>query len=87
MHQRWQLQQAKAKLSEVVERAISDGPQIITRHGKDAVVVVAAEEFGQGQRPQPRVPLGEFLYNSPLRGSDLKLERAKDQPRPTPTFD
>lgn len=82
MSNRWQLQQAKARLSEVVNLAISDGPQVITRHGKDAVVVVRADDFGKSAAP--KVPLGEFLLNSPLRGSGLRLHRLRDTPRSAP---
>ena len=41
----WQLQEAKAKFSQLVQKAIDEGPQTVTRHGKPAVVVVAAEQF------------------------------------------
>jgi len=41
----WQLQSAKQRFSEVVRRALEIGPQMVTRHGRDAVVVVSAEEF------------------------------------------
>jgi prevent-host-death family protein len=41
----WQLQEAKQRLSEVVRRALEDEPQVISRHGHNAVVVVAADEF------------------------------------------
>lgn len=82
MPNRWQLQQAKARLSEVVNLAISDGPQVITRHGKDAVVVVRADAFEKSGAPE--VALGDFLLNSPLRGSGLRLHRLRDTPRPAP---
>jgi prevent-host-death family protein len=85
MHQRWQLQQAKAKLSEVVERAISDGPQIITRHGKDAVIVVSAEQFGAGKKN--RDSLVDFFRKSPLVGLDLDFTRSQGPSRPTPECD
>ncbi|HWD59026.1 MAG TPA: type II toxin-antitoxin system Phd/YefM family antitoxin [Stellaceae bacterium] len=76
----WSVAEAKAKLSEVVNRAMSEGPQLITRHGRKAVVVVSAEEW---ERKTKRVgTLVEFLNKSPLRGSGLKIERAKDGFRP-----
>jgi len=75
----WTVAKAKAKLSEVIERALSDGPQTITRNGRTAVVVVAAEEW---ERKVKRTGnLAEFFAESPLRGSDLKIERAKHGPR------
>jgi prevent-host-death family protein len=85
MSNRWQLQHAKAHFSEVVDLAIRKGPQVVTRRGKDAVVVVAAEKFQQAR--QETVPLGDFLFSSPLRGAELDLRRAKDKPRPTPNFE
>ena len=77
--QAWTVAQAKAKLSEVIDRARADGPQTITRNGKKAVVVVSAEEW---ERKKARKgSLVEFFANSPLRGLDLDLERLKDGPR------
>ncbi|MDW5317522.1 type II toxin-antitoxin system prevent-host-death family antitoxin [Rhizobium sp. PL01] len=77
----WTVASAKAKLSEVIERAQSD-PQTITRNGKASVVVVSAEEW---QRKTARKgPLAAFLMESPLRGTDLDLERQRDEPRDLP---
>ena len=75
----WTVAEAKAKFSEVIERAMSEGPQTITRKGRTAVVVVGAEEW---QRKTNRVGnLAEFFAASPLRGSGLKIRRLKDKPR------
>ena len=41
----WQLQTAKQKFSELVERALSEGPQIVTRHGQEVVAVIDIEEY------------------------------------------
>jgi prevent-host-death family protein len=74
----WTVAGAKARLSEVIERAQS-APQTITRNGKPSVVVVSAEEW---QRKTVRKgTLAEFLMESPLRGADLDLERQRDEPR------
>ena len=74
----WTVAGAKARLSEVIERAQS-APQTITRNGKPSVVVVSAEEW---QRKTVRKgTLAEFLMDSPLRGADLELERQRDEPR------
>ncbi len=74
----WTVATAKAKLSEVIERAQSV-PQTITRNGKPSVVVVSAEEW---QRKIARKgTLAEFLMESPLRSSDLDFERQHDEPR------
>ncbi|MGA2429983.1 MAG: type II toxin-antitoxin system Phd/YefM family antitoxin [Candidatus Acidiferrum sp.] len=75
----WTVAEAKAKLSEVIEKAQTTGPQHITRHGKEAVVVVSADEWRRKTRR--RETLAEFLLASPLRGSSLETERLKDLPR------
>ena len=75
----WTVAEAKAKFSEMIERAISEGPQTITRKGRTAAVVVGAEEW---QRKTMRVGnLAEFFAASPLRGSGLKVHRLKKRPR------
>ena len=77
----WTVANAKAKLSEVIERAQSV-PQTITRNGKPSVVVVSAEEW---QRKTARKgSLAQFLMESPLRGTDLDVERQRDEPRDLP---
>lgn len=74
----WTVAKAKAKLSEVIERAQST-PQTITRNGKPSVVVVSAEEW---QRKVARKgTLAEFLMASPLHGAELDLDRKGDEPR------
>lgn len=75
----WTVAEAKAKLSEVIERAQSGGPQTITKNGRTAVVVVDALEW---ERKTKRVGnLAEFFAASPLRRSDLKVGRPKERPR------
>jgi len=75
----WTVAEAKAKFSELVEKARASGPQTITRNGRTAVVVVSAEEWERKTRRTGN--LAEFFAESPLRGSDLKVRRAKDAPR------
>jgi prevent-host-death family protein len=71
----WTVAAAKAKLSELIDRARSDGPQTITRRGRTAAVLVAPEEW---ERKTRRVGnLAEFFAASPLRGSRLKVDRIK----------
>ena len=78
----WQLQEAKARFSEVFRRARSEGPQRVTRHGKEAVVVVPAEEFERlSGRPRRPKNLVEFFAKSPLAGSGIDLERTRDYGR------
>lgn len=75
----WTVAQAKAKFSEVIDRAQSKGPQVVTRNRRNAVVVVSAEEW---ERKTKRVGnLAEFLASSPLRGSGLRVKRSKDGSR------
>ena len=77
--QNWTVAEAKAKFSEVIERALSDGPQTITRNGRTTAVVVGAEEW---ERKTKRVGnLAEFFAASPLRGSGLKFRRSKERAR------
>jgi prevent-host-death family protein len=75
----WSVADAKARLSEMIDRALSDGPQVITRKGRKTVVVVSAEEW---ERKTRRIGnLAEFFAGSPLRGSGLAIERTTDGPR------
>jgi prevent-host-death family protein len=75
----WTVADAKARFSELVERAQSKGPQTITKHGRTAVVVVSAEEW---ERKSKRTGnLAEFFASSPLRESGIEIKRKKDRPR------
>ena len=74
----WQLQEAKQKFSELVRRTVEEGPQTVTRHGEEVVVVVPVEEYRRlsGEKPDFK----EFLLSGPeLDG--LWLERQEDKPR------
>jgi prevent-host-death family protein len=76
--QTWTVAQAKAKFSEVIDRAMSEGPQTITRNGRTAAVVVDAEEWN---RKTKRVgTLADFFAASPLREGGLRLPR-RTRPR------
>lgn len=76
---RWQLQTAKARFSEVFRRARSEGPQLITRQEKEAVVILPAEEFerlsGRSNQPQSLV---RFFAESPLAKVKINLKRKRD---------
>jgi prevent-host-death family protein len=76
---RWQLQDAKNRLSELVRKAREEGPQVITLRGRDAVVVVSAREFGKLSRP--RGSLVDFFRKSPLVAVKLALDRSRDTGR------
>lgn len=73
----WQLQDAKNKFSEVVDKALKGEPQEITRRGKKAVVVMSIEYYQKLKRGSGS--LVEFFSQSPLRG--LTFERSTDLPR------
>jgi prevent-host-death family protein len=71
----WTVAQAKAKFSEVIDKARSLGPQTITRNGRKAAVVVAADEWERKTRRQGS--LADFFASSPLRRSGLKIDRLR----------
>jgi prevent-host-death family protein len=75
----WTVAEAKAKFSELIERARARGPQTITRNGRTAAVIVSAEEWER--KTKRRGNLAEFFDASPLRGSGLVIERNKDRAR------
>ncbi|MEO3870228.1 type II toxin-antitoxin system Phd/YefM family antitoxin [Nonomuraea sp. B12E4] len=77
---KWQLQEAKQRFSEVVRKAHDEGPQIVTRHGRDVAVILDMEEYRQlKRRNQP--DFKEFLLSSPDWPDDLEIPRANDLPR------
>ena len=76
---RWQLQDAKNRLSELVDTALKAGPQIVTRRGADAVVVVPIDTYRELTRPKGS--LLAFFAASPLRGAGLDLTRNADTGR------
>ena len=78
MSHKWQLQEAKSKFSSLVKDAQQRGPQVVTRHGKDAVVIVSVEDYKKITKP--KTTLIEFLQNSPLRDIDIDISRSKDLP-------
>lgn len=73
MNNVWQIQDAKNKLSEVIARALTEGPQLITRHGEKTVVVVSYAEYERLRKSQGK--LSEFFRASPLAGIELTHDR------------
>ena len=73
----WQLQEAKNKFSEVVDQAVKNGPQEITRHGKKTAVILSMKDYRAliGRKGN----LADFFRDSPLR--EITIERNKDLPR------
>ena len=69
----WTVAEAKAKFSELIDRAKSEGPQKITKHGRTTVVIVSVDQWER--KSERKGNLAEFLAASPLRGSGVKLKR------------
>jgi prevent-host-death family protein len=76
----WQLQEAKQKFSELVQRPLEEGPQVVTRHGEEVVVVVPVEECRRMRGNGEKMDFKEFLMSAPDL-SVLDLERPKGFPR------
>ncbi len=79
MKTQWKLQDAKAKFSQIVEAALSNGPQFVTRWGKEAVVIVSVKEYEKLISKKPT--LKEFLLNCPKIDDNFEFERQKDYSR------
>jgi prevent-host-death family protein len=75
----WGVAKAKAQFSALIDRALSEGPQSITRNGRNQVVVVAADEWER--KTKRKGTLAEFFSNSPLRNSGIKITRDKSKAR------
>ena len=75
----WQLQEAKNRFSEVVNKALEEGPQTVTRHGEEIVVILSKTEYNRLLKSQ--TSLLDFFRQSPLVGIELDLERDQSLPR------
>src|SRR5258708_3654125 len=75
----WTVAEAKAKFSEVIDKAQSDGPQTITRNGRTTAVIVAAEEWAK--KTKRKGTLADFLAAGPLRGSGVGLKSLRGRLR------
>jgi prevent-host-death family protein len=75
----WAVAKAKAQFSALIDRALADGPQTITRSGRKAVVVVSVEQWEQ--KTKPKGSIVEFFLNSPLHGSGLRTTRLEGTAR------
>jgi antitoxin Phd len=79
MIQTWQLQEAKNKLSRVIENAVNSGPQIITKRGVEVAIVMSYAEYKK--MIASKGSLSTFFRDSPLVGIDLDLDRDKSDVR------
>jgi prevent-host-death family protein len=75
----WTVAEAKARFSELLDQVHSQGPQIVTKHGRKAAIVVSPEEWEQKTRRTGT--LADFFATSPLRKSGIEIERSKDRLR------
>lgn len=80
MHKnRWKLQDAKNHFSEMVNYALTEGPQEVTKRGENAVVVLSYTLYRSLTEKKENIV--DFLQKSPLKGVKLDLKRQKDTPR------
>jgi len=70
---RWQIQEAKARFSEMVERTLREGPQTVTRRGKPVAVLVRADQY-QRLRAGGK-PFKALLASAPLEGVEMRRSR------------
>jgi antitoxin Phd len=75
VHKTWQLQEAKARFSELVNEVMEDGYHTITKNGQPVVVIISHEEFEKFKKPTKT--LGQFLAESPFSKYDLDIKRDK----------
>lgn len=75
MPRTWQLQDAKSRLSEVVEEALNHGPQVITKRGVETAVILSYAEYRRLQLGQAK--LSDFFRQSPLVDAELDLARER----------
>jgi len=75
----WQLQDAKNRFSNLVNEAQKSGPQIVTKRGEEAVVILSIDDFRK--LTQPLNDLVVFFKHSPLAGMNLKIKRDKSPSR------
>ena len=78
----WQLQEAKQKFSELVRRTLEEGPQVVTKHGEEVVVVVPVEEFRRMSNDgEKKMDFKEFLMSAPEGLGTYPGASAKEFPR------
>jgi prevent-host-death family protein len=77
---RWQLQEAKQQFSRLVNLAQTEGPQVVTRHGREVAVIVGADEYRR-LRNNGDDGFKEFLFSGEPHFDDLEIERSTEPPR------
>jgi prevent-host-death family protein len=81
MARKWQLQEAKNRFSELVDRVLVEGPQTVTRHGKDVVVVVSKGDFDHRRKRGARGTILPFLRRLGFARVEIDFERSNDLDR------
>jgi prevent-host-death family protein len=81
MRRTWQLQEAKARLSEVIKQASKEGPQTITLRGEPTAVIISRDEYERLKHP--RESFIDFMRKSPLYGAGIDLKREQTLTRVT----
>ncbi len=82
----WQVQEAKARFSELIEATLAEGPQIVTRRGVETAVVVPIEQWRRMER-FARPSIKDVLLDPRARTETLVPPRRTPRMRPPPTFD
>lgn len=72
---KWQVQEAKAKLSELIKRAVKDGPQEISVRGKSTAIMISKQQYID--LTSPKTSFVKFVQDSPLKGVELEIDRDK----------
>jgi len=75
----WTLYEAKNKFSEVIDKALAQGPQVVTRRGEEVVVVLSMDEYNRLKKSE--LGIVDFFRTSPLVRVELDLERDKSLPK------
>jgi prevent-host-death family protein len=75
--EKWQIQDAKNRFSEMVNKALKNGPQVVTRHGVESVVIISVAEYRRLLRPN--TDLVSFFKESPFYNMQIDLSRKKDR--------
>lgn len=76
---KWQLEEAEIKFEEIIRKATEEGPQTITKQGKDSIIVISVEDYKINEKPSNNFV--DFIQQSPLASVELDLERDKSPVR------
>lgn len=86
MSRTWQVQEAKARFSELLDTSLAEGPQIVTRRGIEAAVLVPIERWRELERMK-KPNLKELLLAAEARTDTLTPSRTSHRHRPAPEFE